>query len=581
LATFDRRIGLKPQGFVSMLSEPGILLRCLILHCHHMQQHRKHLLIDVLTLVGASGVLSCLFHGLSGAVFGQAHLGVTGLFAVMTLAGALGICTVICRLSVGRTKAQLVALETELRELQHKGDFGARLSIKEGGEEIALLVREINHLLLSVEASQRSLERTNAEMQQRVAERTSDLAQANAALEADIAGRIKAERESEVLREQLVRSSKMEAVGTLAGGIAHDFNNILAGMLGHIQIIAGDLPPDHPTQAFLSQVIAAGDRATTLVRQILAFSRQTHGERRRVSVGQVAREALSLLRAALPSGIDIRCEVEAISDLVDADPTQLHQVFMNLGANAGHAIGSRGGELVIRIANFQSGEILPGATQPLPFGEYVCIEVSDTGCGMSREVLARIFDPFFTTKPINEGTGLGLAVVHGIVSDHGGTIRVESEPGRGTTFRILLPAAQEHAPTPASHHALPLRGNERVLIVDDEELVLSAIGGSLERLGYRVSAELKSPEALRKFQAAPDSFDLVITDQTMPHMSGLELSRAIHELRPNIPIIIVTGFSPELSGRSAHSLGLAAILGKPIDFGELTGLMRSEFNTRR
>lgn len=546
-----------------------------------MEPRKQRSLNTVLALIGASVVLACLFHALSDGLFRQAHLGVTMLFAVMVLAGGMGICAVFCRLTAGRSKAQLVALEKDLRELQNKGDFGARLAIKDGGEEIALLVREINHLLLSVEASQRSLERTNAEMQQRVAERTSALAQANAALEADIAGRIKAERESEILREQLVRSSKMEAVGTLAGGIAHDFNNILAGMLGHIQIIAGDLPSDHPAQVFLGQVLAAGDRASSLVRQILAFSRQTHGERRRVSVGQVAREALSLSRAALPSGIDIRCEVEAISDLVDADPTQLHQVFMNLGANAGHAIGSRGGELVLRIANFQPGDMLPGATQPMPFGEYVCIEVSDTGCGMSREVLARIFDPFFSTKPINEGTGLGLAVVHGIVTDHGGTIRVESEPGHGTTFRILLPAAQEGMPTTASHHALPLRGSERVLVVDDEEFVLSAIGGSLERLGYRVTTEQKSPEALRGFQAAPDSFDLVITDQTMPQMSGLELSRAIHELRPGLPIILVTGFSPEVSGRSAQSLGLAGILGKPIDFGELTGLMRAEFGLRR
>lgn len=503
------------------------------------------------------------------------------LVAGLMLAGGVGVSVVLRRLMSGRAKAQLVELETELRALQQKGDFSVRISSREWEEEIALLARGINHLLLSVEASQRLLERTNAEMQQRVAERTSALAQANASLEADIAGRIKAERESDVLREQLVRSSKMEAVGTLAGGIAHDFNNILAGMLGHIQIIAGDLPSDHPAQAYLSQVIAAGDRATALVRQILAFSRQTHGERRRVSVGQVAREALSLLRAALPSGIDIRCEVEATTDLVDADPTQLHQVFMNLGANAGHAIGSRGGEFVVRIGRFRSGEIQPGVTQPMPYGEYVCIEIKDTGCGMGREVLARIFDPFFSTKPINEGTGLGLAVVHGIVTDHNGTIRVESELGQGTTFRILLPAAQEHAPTPASHHNLPMRGSERVLIVDDEELVLGAIGGSLERLGYRVTTEQKSPEALGKFRAAPDSFDLVITDQTMPHMSGLELSRAMHEVRPDLPIIIVTGFSPELSGRTAESLGLAAILGKPIDFGELTGLMRSEFNMRR
>ena len=251
---------------------------------------------------------------------------------------------------------------------------------------------------------------------------------------------------------------------------------------------------------------------------------------------------------------------------------------MNLGANAGHALGSQAGELTIKIASFQAGGMRPGLTNPPPAGEYLCIEVRDTGCGMSHEVMERIFDPFFSTKPVNEGTGLGLAVVHGIVTDHGGTIQVESEPGKGTVFRILLPAAASSTASSASHHALPLRGSERVLLVDDEELVLGALSQGLERLGYTVTVESSSLAALDRFKKAPGAFDLVITDQTMPQMPGLELSKAIHAVRPAIPIIIITGFSPQLNGKSAQSLGVAGILGKPIDFGELSTLMRTELN---
>jgi len=475
--------------------------------------------------------------------------------------------------------APLAQLGAGLKAVHQSGNLGARLAAQ-GDDEIAALVLEINHVLLAAESAQRSLARTNAEMQQRVAERTVALAAANTALEADIAERIKAEQEREGLREQLIRSSKMEAVGTLAGGIAHDFNNILAGILGHVQLIDSDLAADHPSRANLRQVIVACERAVTLVRQILSFSRQAPGERRSVSVGKIAREALSLLRAALPSTISIKCEVEAAFDRVDADPSQLHQVFMNLGANAGHAMGSQAGELTIKIGSLPLGGPRPGVTTPLPTGDYLCIEVRDTGCGMSREVIERIFDPFFSTKPVNEGTGLGLAVVHGIVTDHGGTIQVESEPGKGAVFRILLPVAAARADASSSHHALPLRGSERILLVDDETMVLEVLSQGLERLGYSVTVESSSPSALARFTKSPDAFDFIITDQTMPQMSGLELSIAIHAVRPAIPIVIVTGFSPQLNGKSAQSLGVAGILGKPIDFGELSTLMRTELNAR-
>lgn len=508
-----------------------------------------------------------------------------GLWFTLILMGVVVVGEVLVyflidRLLLRQLIDRLAQLGSGLSEVHRNGNLAARLTT-EGDDEITALGYEINHLLMSVESAQRTLERTNAEMQQRVAERTTALAAANAALEADIAERIKAEREREGLREQLIRSSKMEAVGTLAGGIAHDFNNILAGILGHVQLVDSDLPANHPSRANLRQVIAASERAVTLVHQILSFSRQTPGERRLVSVGKIAREALSLLRAALPSTISIKCEVEAAVDVVNADPTQLHQVFMNLGANAAHAMGAQAGALTIKIASLQLGGPLTGATNPLPAGDYLCIEVRDTGCGMSHEVMVRIFDPFFSTKPVNEGTGLGLAVVHGIVTDHGGTIQVESEPGKGTVFRILLPAAAIHLASSASHHALPLRGSERVLLVDDEEMVLGALSQGLERLGYAVTVESSSPVALARFKAAPDTFDLIITDQTMPQMSGLELSTAIHAVRPALPIIIITGYSPQLNDKSAQSLGVAGILGKPIDFGELSTLMRTELNSSR
>ena len=495
----------------------------------------------------------------------------------MIIAGEGAVCFLVDWLLLRQMIARLSQLGADLGEVQCGGNPGARVLAK-GDDEIAVLAREINRLLMSAEAAQCALEITNAEMQKRVAERTTALAAANVALEADIAERIKAEQESEGLREQLIRSSKMEAVGTLAGGIAHDFNNILAGILGHVQLIDSDLPANHPSRVNLRQVIAASERAVTLVHQILSFSRQTPGERRPVSVGKIAREALSLLRAALPSTISINCEVEAAVDTVNADPTQLHQVFMNLGANAGHAIGSQTGVLKIKIFNFRPEGNRIGYTNTPLVGDYLCIEVIDTGCGMSREVMERIFDPFFSTKPVNEGTGLGLAVVHGIVTDHGGTIRVESELGKGTVFRILLPAADICLASSASHHAMPLRGSERILLVDDETLVLGALGQGLERLGYAVTPASSSLAALDRVKKSPEIFDLVITDQTMPQMSGLELSIAIHAVRPAMPIIIVTGYSPQLNGKSAQLLGVSGVLGKPIDFAELSALMRAELN---
>ena len=499
-----------------------------------------------------------------------------GLLMAVLIAGAVLLCGLIDRLLIAPLIKRLGRVGEGLERIQKNGALSERLEV-DGRDEITTLLQETNRLLSSVQASHQALERANAEMQQRVAERTAALADANAALEADIAERIKAEQEREQLREQLIRAQKMEAVGTLAGGIAHDFNNILTGILGHAQLLTTAVRPGTAEEGHLKQVVTAAERAAALVKKILAFSRQTPGERRLVTVSQVAGEALSLLRAGLPAGIAIRCQAETDEDVVLADPTQLHQVFMNLGTNAGYAMGSQGGTLDVRIE-------LTRVTQPhleLRPGEYVLTTVRDNGCGMSAEVMSRIFDPFFSTKPINEGTGLGLAVVHGIVLDHGGAIEVDSRVGGGTCFRVWLPAARSKAEAPAREPAAPMRGTESVLLVDDEEIVRSVLEKGLQRLGYRVTAESSGQTALARFRAAPDSFDLLITDQTMPQMSGLQLTAALHEIRPQLPVILATGYSPEVAGRDAAALGLAGIVGKPMHFTELTLIMRRALERAR
>jgi signal transduction histidine kinase/ActR/RegA family two-component response regulator len=497
------------------------------------------------------------------------------LLMAVLVGGAVLLCVLIDRLLLSRLIGRLARISGGLQRIQQSGSLSDRLEV-DGHDEITTLLQETNRLLASVQASHQALERANAEMQQRVAERTAALADANAALEADIAERIKAEQEREQLRGQLIRAQKMEAVGTLAGGIAHDFNNILTGILGHAQLLSGALKPGSSEESNLKQVVAAAERAAALVKKILAFSRQTPGERRLVTVSQVAGEALSLLRAGLPAGIEIRCQADTDEDVVHADPTQLHQVFMNLGTNASHAMGSQGGVLEVRI---ELSKIKNPYLELVP-GEYVLITVRDSGCGMSSEVISRIFDPFFSTKPVNEGTGLGLAVVHGIVLDHGGAIDVDSRVGGGTCFRIWLPAARSKADAPALAPSAPLKGDERILLVDDEEIVRSVLEKGLQRLGYRVTAESSGQAALARFHVAPDDFDLVITDQTMPQMSGLQLAAALHKVRAELPVILATGYSPEVSGRDAAGLGLAGIVGKPMHFTELTQIMRRALNNK-
>ncbi|MGD9506015.1 MAG: PAS domain S-box protein [Syntrophobacteraceae bacterium] len=366
--------------------------------------------------------------------------------------------------------------------------------------------------------------------------------------------------------EQFKQAQKMEAIGNLAGGIAHDFNNILGIIMGYSEMAIEDASSKEETIADVSQVLQAAHRAKDLVQQILAFSRRGGKEATLVPVGSLVKEVAKMLRAAIPSTIEIHQDIatQPGEDSILADPTQLHQMLMNLCTNARQAMGERVGVLGISLDSVElDQEKLPGDFELKP-GSYVRLTVSDTGAGMSKDVQERIFEPYFTTKGVGEGTGLGLSVVHGIVKDYGGGISVYSEPGVGTIFKVYLPRfKQEPSKKVEAPPSIP-RGSERVLFVDDEKHLADLGKKLLERLGYSVTSKTSSIEAFEVFRAHPDDFDLIITDQTMPRMTGLELSEKAIQVRSRIPIILCTGFSKTISQEKMKPAGIREILVKPL-----------------
>jgi PAS domain S-box-containing protein len=392
----------------------------------------------------------------------------------------------------------------------------------------------------------------------------------------DITQRKKAQEERLELQNQLQQAQKMEAIGTLAGGIAHDFNNILMPLLIHTEMTLEALPDDSPWIFNLEEVLRAGNRAKDLVKQILAFSRQSDEQKTYLKMKFVIEDCLKLLRSSLPSTIQIRLNIETQprADTVYADPTQIHQVLMNLCTNSYHAMRGDGGTLEISLVNIDIDSSTEAVLTNLSPGTYHRLSIKDTGCGMEKEIMDRIFDPYFTTKEKGEGTGLGLSVVHGIVKNHDGAITVESEPGRGTVFYVFLPVAEMEDKAEIKKVLDPPRGDERVLFVDDEHATTNVMRTMLERLGYTVKVRTDSLEALEAFRANPDGFDLVITDQTMPHMTGAELAREIMQIRQDIPVILCSGFSEQMNEEKARKMGIRAFVMKPVIRSELAQIIR-------
>ncbi|MCX5818791.1 MAG: PAS domain S-box protein [Deltaproteobacteria bacterium] len=370
--------------------------------------------------------------------------------------------------------------------------------------------------------------------------------------------------ESVRLEAQLRQAQKMEAIGTLAGGIAHDFNNILGAMLGYVELTKFKTT-DVKIYPYLEQLLKACDRARDLVKQILTFSRQREQEKKPVAVTPIVKEAMKLLRSSLPATVEIRQSFTNQHDIVFADPTQIHQVIMNLCTNAVHAMREReGGVLEVRLDQQEISADYPIYDPELKSGVYLQLTVSDTGEGIDPAIKDKIFDPFFTTKKPGEGTGLGLSIIYGIVRDHGGVIAVESKPGEGTTFTISLPLIDTVDQQEIQESTVIPRGSGSILWVDDEEPIASLGEEMLTALGYEVAVRFSSRDALEVFRAHPERFDLVITDMTMPNMTGANLAREMLKIRPGLPIILTTGFSERINEEEAKKIGIRAFIMKPV-----------------
>jgi PAS domain S-box-containing protein len=411
----------------------------------------------------------------------------------------------------------------------------------------------------------------------------------------------RAEAEQTQLREQLYQAQKMQAIGTLAGGIAHDFNNILGSMLGHSFLALEDLEENHPAHASLKQILASGERAKALVQQILAYSRNAEFMLEPMIAAKAIVSSLDQIRSAVPAHITlIQTPMEEVT--IAGDPTQLHQVLLNLCVNAAHAIGNSPGEIRVAVERiaipsdqrglFPRDPLGTGAAAPASDGaaaasrmwfgvaepgEYCRISVSDNGCGMDRATMARIFEPFFTTKEVGKGTGLGLAAVHGILRNHNGVIAVESAPGGGTRFEIYIPectipvAVETPAPAAAPQAS---KGSQRVMLVDDDQSLLEVTRRTLCRLGYEVVPFSRPEEALKSFKLMPAAWDLVLTDRSMPNMSGEDFAQEVLRTRPDTPVVMATGFSAPEDELRIRDLGVADFLYKPIVGDELAAALQ-------
>lgn len=376
--------------------------------------------------------------------------------------------------------------------------------------------------------------------------------------------------------QELRHAQKMEAIGTLAGGIAHDFNNILTAVIGYTEMAQRKLPGESAAARDLERVQEASSRARDLVKRILSFSRRSEQALRPVQVAPLIEEVLALLRSTMPTTIGIHSHLseESKNSSILADPTQIHQILMNLGTNAAHAMRAQGGTLNISLSEIEADAALTALYPHIKPGRYIRLTVGDTGHGMERNIRERIFDPYFTTKKTGEGTGMGLSVVQGITKNLGGAISVYSEPGQGTTFHIFLPKVGGAAPDTLTAEEATVGGTERILFVDDEKLLAELGRELLGGLGYRVTVAPNGLEALKHFLTDPQAFDLVITDMNMPGLNGQELAKGLLAIRPDLPIVLCTGFSELVDEKQARECGITGYIMKPYDVSSLDRIIR-------
>ena len=400
-------------------------------------------------------------------------------------------------------------------------------------------------------------------------------------LEVEVEERRRAEEELRLSENRLRQAHKMEALGTLAGGIAHDFNNILGAIIGYSELAHDGVPAGTEARENMAEVLSAARRARGLVKQILAFSRQSEPTLAPTDLPSVVSDAVKLLRATLPASIDIREAIDSNAGTIMADSGQINQIVLNLGSNAAHALKDDKGIIDITLARTHIDHETAAHIDGIVAGPHACLTVRDNGAGIDPATLSRVFDPFFTTKDIGEGTGLGLSAVHGIVTSHNGAVTVQSTPGQGTEFTALFPVTDD-APGPRSHPATAaVGGNERVLFIDDEEQIARIGSEILSRMGYRVTVLTEGRGALREYMDSPGEFDIIVTDNTMPNLTGLDLAREIRKFDSNTPILLTTGFTRSGLEAEAAESGIQGVLLKPYSGAELARAIRSALEGAR
>jgi len=446
-------------------------------------------------------------------------------------------------------------------------------SLIQKGRNLALHFHELKR-------SGRKLKHKHDELELRVKERTKDLVQANMQLANELKERKKAEKEREEVFQQLRQSQKMEAIGTLAGGIAHDFNNILSAIMGFTELSLYEVEDGSALKSMLEKTLHASNRAKELVSQILTFSHKTEYEKRPLKLKLIILEVLDLLRASLPASINIEKNLHSTSYIL-ADQTQMHQVIMNLCTNAWHAMKEGGGILSVDLKEIDIRKEDYVVSPRLSPGRHLMLTIKDTGCGIRPDVLERIFDPYFTTKEKDKGTGLGLSVVHGIVINSNGHIAVNSQLGKGSEFVIYFPLFDAPDKPTVIKESIPIGGNERILFVDDESFQTELAQKLLTLLGYQVVTCNDSVSALNLFLDEKDTFDLVITDMIMPKMTGKILAEKILKIKPDMPIILCSGYSDEIDSNSINEIGIDQYLMKPIGIQEMARAVKKVFEKNK